>query len=348
MTAASRVALHWVERGLVPDAMVRAGIRRLCRRRQQSLDVSDGETAAERLATFIDALADAPVAPRPELANSQHYELPAEFFGEVLGPQRKYSCCWWPGGVADLADAEVAALRATCERAGLADGQRILELGCGWGSLSLWLARHYPAARITAVSNSHAQRRFIEARAADLGLANLTVITADMNAFAPGATFDRVVSVEMFEHMRNWATLMRRIHAWLVPGGRFFMHVFCHRDTPYLFEDRDDDDWMSRHFFTGGMMPSADLPLRIAQPLAPLRQWHWSGRHYQRTADAWLQRMDARRESILAILAATYGEANALVWWQRWRLFFMACAETFGCDGGERWHVGHYLFAREV
>jgi cyclopropane-fatty-acyl-phospholipid synthase len=346
MTTAARLAINWVEQGLVPDAVIRGGIRRLCQDRLRSIRPKDCQAAADGTQAFIDRLNQAPIALATDLANAQHYEVPAAFFEQVLGPRRKYSCCHWPEGTDDLAAAEDDALAETCARAGIADGQDILELGCGWGSLSLWLAERYPAARITAVSNSQSQRVFIQSRAEALGLGNLTVLTADMNAFDTTARFDRVVSVEMFEHMRNWPGLMSRVHGWLKPGGRLFMHVFCHRDTPYLFEDRVADDWMSRHFFSGGMMPSDDLALRCAGPLRLVRQWRWSGEHYRRTADAWLANLDARREAILPILADTCGADQAPLWLQRWRLFFMACAETFGYDGGDTWYVSHYLFQR--
>jgi cyclopropane-fatty-acyl-phospholipid synthase len=346
MSAGERIAINWVERGLVPDRVIRQGIRRLCRRRLQQIGASGCESAAEDCNAFIRAMDEAPVALMPVRANEQHYEVPSAFFDQVLGPRRKYSCCYWPNDVTDLDGAEEAALRLTCERADLADGQTILDLGCGWGSLSLWMAEHFHGARIVAISNSSSQRRYIEAQAAARGLTNLSVVTADMNAFDSAERFDRVVSLEMFEHMRNWRTLFRRIHGWLRPGGRFFMHVFCHRDTPYLFEDNGEDDWMSRHFFTGGMMPSDDLALRFQDRLSLVRQWRWCGLHYEKTANAWLTNMDSRRDAILPILAGCYGADQADLWWQRWRLFFMACAETFGYDAGERWWVSHYLFER--
>lgn len=346
MTAAARLAIDWVELGYVPDPIVRQGIRRLCRRRLAEIDPGEIESAAAATQAFIEHMAAAPIALLPEQANAQHYEVPSEFFGQVLGPRRKYSCCYWPDDVDTLADAETAALAETCARAGLADGQDILELGCGWGSLSLWMAEQYPGAHITAVSNSHSQRQHIEAVATARGFGNLRVITADMNDYTPTGRYDRVVSVEMFEHMRNWRTLLRRVHDALHPGGRFFMHIFCHRDTPYLFEDRGGDDWMSRHFFSGGMMPSADLPLHFQHDLKLCGHWCWSGRHYEKTANAWLAEMDAHRATILPIFEATYGKADAELWWQRWRLFFLACAETFAFDGGDTWFVGHYLFER--
>ena len=342
----SNLAISWTEQGLVPDAMIRAGIRRLLRQRLAEIQVGDAEAAAERLEAFVAAMNDAPVALLPEKANEQHYEVPGDFFAQVLGTHRKYSSCWWPQGVDSLDAAEAAALAATCEHAGIADGQRILELGCGWGSLTLWMAAHYPNASITAVSNSASQRAWILAEATRRGLANVSVLTCDMNRFATEGRFDRVVSVEMFEHMRNWRELFRRVRGWLVPGGRFFMHVFAHRSVPYAFEVRDASDWMSQHFFTGGMMPSDDLALRFQDDLRLVRRWRWDGTHYEKTANAWLENLDARRGEVMPLLEATYGTGEAEAWMQRWRIFFMACAELFGFEHGQQWWVSHTLFER--
>ena len=341
---ASNLALDWIEQGLVPDPVIRAGIRRLLKARLAEIHADDTAAAAESAEFFVAALRDAPIAVVPEKANEQHYEVPAAFFREVLGHHRKYSSCWWPAGVSTLDAAEAAALAATCERADLADGQRVLELGCGWGSLTLWMAERYPRSRITAVSNSHSQRAFIEAEAGRRGLANLRVVTCDMNGFDAGERFERIVSVEMFEHMRNWPELFRRVSGWLAPGGRFFMHVFVHRASPYLFVERDATDWMSRHFFAGGMMPGDDLALRFQDHLRLARRWRWDGTHYERTANAWLANMDARRAAVWPILEQTYGAQRAHQWWNRWRIFLMSCAELFGYDGGQQWWVSHYLF----
>lgn len=346
MTAAVARAVNWVERGLVPDPVIRAGIRRLCQERLRDITADDAEAASRALASFVAGMDASDIAPLPALANEQHYEVPAEFFRFALGPRRKYSCAWWPDGVTDLAEAERAALNATCERAGIEDGHRILELGCGWGSLTLWIAERYPRSRITAVSNSHSQRAWILGEAARLGLRNVEVITADMNHFDIPTRFERVVSVEMFEHMRNWRTLFGRVHAWLQPGGRFFMHVFCHRAVPYAFVDSGPDDWMSRHFFSGGMMPSDDLPLHFQDALKLAGRWRWDGRHYEKTANAWLANTDAHREEVLEVLSLTYGDSRPEMWLQRWRVFFMACAELFGYRNGQEWWVGHYLFER--
>ena len=348
MGNATRVALGWVEQGLVPDAVVRSGIRRLLRERLTEIEADDAERSAAVAEAFASALALSPIAVVPEKANEQHYEVPAAFFGAVLGKHRKYSSCWWPDGIESLDAAEAAALAETCKRAGLVDGQDVLELGCGWGSLTLWMAGHYPGSRITAVSNSNSQRRHIEAEAVRRGLGNVRVVTCDMNSFAPEDRYDRIVSVEMFEHMRNWPELFRRVHDWLRPHGRFFMHVFVHRSSPYLFVERDEGDWMSRHFFSGGMMPSDDLALRFQDHLQLVARWRWDGLHYARTANAWLANMDARREAVWPILEQTYGAAQASQWWNRWRIFFMSCAELFEYDGGQQWWVSHYLFERRA
>lgn len=344
MSSRARVAVGWVEQGLVPDRVVRLGIRRLLKQRLDEIGDRDAERAAELTTAFVQSLGQAPLALLTDKANEQHYEVPAAFFQQVLGPHLKYSCGWWPEGVETLADSEAAALRATCERAGLADGQNVLELGCGWGSLSLWMAQHHPGSLVTAVSNSRSQRAHIEAQARQRGLRNLRVITADVNHFHTEDRYDRVVSVEMFEHLRNWPEAFRRVAGWLKPDGCFFMHVFAHRSTPYAFVERDETDWMSRHFFSGGMMPSDDLVLHCQDDLKLQQRWRWDGRHYARTAEAWLANMDASRPALWPLFERTYG-ADAALWWTRWRLFFMSVAELFGHDDGQQWWVSHYLLS---
>ncbi|HVS14927.1 MAG TPA: cyclopropane-fatty-acyl-phospholipid synthase family protein [Thermoanaerobaculia bacterium] len=339
------------EGGRLPDPLLRWGIRRLCRRRLREQQALRRRDPAHRR-HFVDALAAGPVAVAQDAANRQHYEMPPGFFERVLGPRLKYSCCHWPSGVQDLAAAEESMLELVAKRARLADGQRILDLGCGWGSLTSWLAERFPEARVVAVSNSAPQRRFIESRLAALGAGNVEVITADVGGLEqrPGTAgpFDRVVSIEMFEHVRNWQVLLGRIAAWLAPEGLAFLHVFCHREHAYLFEDGGDDDWMARHFFTGGLMPSDQLVRSFDRDLVVEEQWRVSGRHYQRTAEAWLDNLDASRDELQPLLAAKYGEADAGLWLQRWRLFFLACAELFGYRRGEEWWVTHCLLRPRV
>ncbi len=339
-------AINWTESGFVPDSVIRGGIRRLLDRKLDEIGAGDQEVAARTLQDFVSMMNESPVALVPERANEQHYEVPAGFFEQALGSNRKYSCCYWPADVASLDEAETRALDLTVQRAGIQDGMRVLDLGCGWGSLSLWIAANFPACRVTAVSNSRSQRDYILDQASRRQIENIDVIVADMNNFSAPGQYDRVVSVEMFEHMRNYSELFGRINSWLDTGGKFFMHIFCHRTTPYEYVDKGPGDWMSRHFFSRGIMPSVDLPLRFPHDLRVVSTWRWNGMHYAKTCRAWLDNVDARKDDVLPILADTYGEAVADRWFMRWRMFFMACEELFRHGGGNEWFVGHYLFER--
>ena len=331
-----------VERGLVPDPWIRFGIRRICEQRLRERS----RAGVDSVEQHVVALRQSAVAEGQDAANSQHYEVPALFFEAVLGPRLKYSCCRWKDGVRTLEAAEVAALAEVQERALLADGQRILELGCGWGSLTLWMAEQLPNARITAVSNSKGQRAFIERRARMLGLGNVQVLTADVNKLELDTRFDRIVSIEMFEHMRNWEALLGRIAGWLHDQGRLFVHVFAHREYAYLYEDRGPSDWMSRHFFTGGQMPSHDLLPRFDRDLVTETRWRIDGEHYARTANAWLENLDANRCGAMDALSMTTADPRTA--FHRWRLFFMACAELFAFRGGTEWGVSQYLLRKRI
>ena len=325
------------ERVPLPDAVVRAAIHRLCSRTATRLSERDARADA----LFADEMAARAIAEFTDEANAQHYDVPAAFFARVLGPNRKYSSCFYKEPASTLQEAEEEALRQTVEHARIADGQSILELGCGWGSLSLWMARQFPHAQVTAVSNSNSQREFIEGEAARRGLSNLRVITCDMNSFDIEARFDRIVSVEMFEHMMNWRDLLIRVRSWLKPDGRFFMHIFTHRSGSYLFDRADRDDWIAQHFFTGGVMPSHHLIRQYSGILEVEREWRWSGTHYQRTALDWLRNFDAHREEIEPVLRGVYAAETAL-WMRRWRWFFLATAGLFAYAGGGEWGVSHY------
>jgi cyclopropane-fatty-acyl-phospholipid synthase len=336
MSFVSRI-IDTAERVPLPDLIIRAAIQRLCSRTATRLARGNAESDA----WLADEMAARAIAEHTDEANAQHYEVPAAFFALVLGPNRKYSSCFYKEPMSTLQEAEEEALRQTVEHADLADGQSILELGCGWGSLSLWMARQFPNSEITAVSNSRMQREYIEGEAAARGLKNLRVITADMNVFNPERQFDRIVSVEMFEHIMNWRELLTRVRSWLAPDGRFLMHIFTHRSGAYLFDRADGEDWIAQHFFTGGVMPSHHLIRQYSDLLEVEKEWRWSGTHYRRTALDWLGNFDRNRDEIEAILRNPYGNDTALRM-RRWRWFFLATAGLFGYARGSEWGVSHY------
>ena len=347
MNSVSELAFELTEQGMVPDAVLRRGIRFLLKQRLKEIKSSDVELMAELQNEFISHMKKSKIALVPEKANEQHYEVPADFYMKALGKHNKYSGAYWPNGVTSLDEAEEKGLAETCEHAQLENGQNVLELGCGWGSLTLWMAAHYPGSQITAVSNSHSQREYIESQAKEQSLDNIKIITCDMNEFdIEENCFDRVVSVEMFEHMRNWEKLYENVSRWLKPEGYFFKHIFVHKTATYEFADNGPSDWMSRYFFTGGMMPSDDLPLVFQKDLNFVSRWRWDGTHYEKTANAWLENMDNNKESLMPLFKEIYGHSSAQMWWSRWRMFFMACAELFGYDKGQEWWVSHYLFQK--
>ena len=342
-----KIMIDLMEQGYIPDGLIRIGIRHLLGERlRMGKAIGDGQAREADALRLETELHKSLIARRTTPVHEQHYEAPVGFFQKILGPRLKYSACWWPDEVKDLETAEAAMLASTCERAELGFDQDILELGCGWGSLTLWLAEFYPDSRIVAVSNSNSQREFIEARCRERGFDNVQVITADMNDFSTNRRFDRVLSVEMFGPIRNYQEWVGRIHAWLKLGGKLFVHICTHRALACPCEIEGENNWMGRYFFTGGLMPSRDLLPRFQDDLRLEEQWHLNGRHYQRTLEAWLVNQDRHREEILGLFRETYGVDEAERWFQRWRVFFMAYAELFGYRKGEEWGVSHYRFGK--
>lgn len=310
-----------------------------------------GEDYEQRLNEFVEELKSLPIAIETDAANEQHYEVPTEYFNLVLGHHRKYSCCLYSHPTTTLKEAEETMLELCCKRAQLEDGQEILELGCGWGSLSLYMAEKYPNCKVTAVSNSKTQKEYIMSQAKARGLDNITIITANVVHFTlqkgDRGGYDRVVSIEMFEHMKNYEELMRRISTWLKPNGKLFVHIFVHRlGLPYHYEVHGEDDWMTKYFFAGGTMPSMELLLRFQKHLICTHTWYVNGVNYSKTLEDWLLKHDAAKSKILALFADTYGKDQALKWYVYWRLFYLACSELFAYENGERWGVGHYLFTK--
>lgn len=350
-------AIDLCERGLIPDIITRAAMRKLMAQRLIDEGNEDGELRSQRFNRFLNELRASPIAIETGAANEQHYEVPAEFFHRHLGPRLKYSCALYPTGNETLAEAEEHMFRLYAERAQLRDGLRILDLGCGWGSLSLWLAEHYPNSQIVGLSNSHGQREFIERRATERGFKNLTICTGNIVDFqfpaqAPrsGATveagFDRVMSIEMFEHMKNYGLLLNKVSRWMKPDAKLFIHIFVHRTLAYHFQVKDQTDWMSQYFFTGGTMPSENLLLHFQDDVKIDQQWWVDGRHYEKTSNHWLDGMDAHKSEIMRIFEQGYGPEQAVLWFNRWRMFYMAVAEFFGYAKGNEWGVGHYLFSK--
>lgn len=336
-----------VEKNLVPDFLIRGGIRKLLRQRLN--DENKGTKVAQKahLLQLIDELKASPIAINTVDANEQHYEVPTEFYQYCLGKHLKYSSGYWKDGVTDINTSESYMLELTCQRAELSDGQNVMELGCGWGSLSLFMSAKYPKSSFTVVSNSRTQKIYIDEQAKLRNISNLEVITCDINNFSIDNKFDRVVSVEMFEHMRNYQKLMKLVADALKPDGKLFVHIFTHKEYAYKFEVIDETDWMSKYFFTGGIMPNDDLLLYFNDDLTIEQHWKVNGMNYSKTSEAWLQNMDRNKDRIMPLFEKTYGKDQAVKWWVYWRIFYMACAELWGFNKGDEWIVSHYLFKKK-
>lgn len=340
--------IELAEKGYLPDTLIRLGIRKLCQQRLLEEHSNNPEKQSYRYQNLLKGLQKSAIALETDKANEQHYEVPSEFFMLALGEHLKYSACYWTPETKQLNEAERLSLRLSAERAELEDGQQILELGCGWGSLTLWMAEQYPNSQITAVSNSASQKAYIDDQAEKRSLKNIQVITEDINNLSLDHQFDRVMSIEMFEHVRNYASLLERISRWLKADGKLWVHIFCHRYLMYPFEDQGEDNWMGRYFFSGGLMPASDTLLHFQEHLVCDKRWQLPGTHYQKTAEAWLANMDQNGSAIMKLFNETYGGDQARLWYNRWRIFFMSCAELFGYNQGNEWLVNHYLFSKRT
>lgn len=338
--------IELAEQGRLPDSMVRYGIRRLCKKRLKDEFIDHPEYQQDRYQKLIEELRTSPIAIETEAANTQHYEVATDFYLASLGKRLKYSCAFYPDTNTTLDQAEEEMLALYSKRAELDNDQRILELGCGWGSLTLWMAEKYPSSKITAISNSSTQKSYIDHLCRESGFDNVTVITADVNNLElESAQFDRVISIEMFEHMRNYRQLFERISNWLTSDGKLFIHIFAHRNVMYPFDVKSEQDWMSKYFFTGGLMPSIDTLLHFQEQLKIESRWLINGQHYQKTCNHWLEKTDKNKERIIDAFKENYTEKEAKLWFHRWRIFYMSCAELFGLDNGRQWLVAHYLFS---
>ena len=337
--------INQAEKGRIPDFLIKAGIRNLCSQRLKWVDEMEEENLVKHNENWVKKLKNSPIALVPEKANEQHYELPPKFFELVLGANLKYSCGLWNQN-SDLDKSESDMLEIYIEKSGIKDGMDILELGCGWGSLTFFMAKSFPQSKITAVSNSNDQREYIESKCKLNNIENINVITCDMNDFNISKKFDTVISIEMFEHMRNYEKLLKKISSFLKEKGTLFVHIFSHKSIVYPYEDRGPSDWMAREFFSGGLMPSHDLLSNFQDDLKLQKKWVISGEHYKKTSYAWLQKLDKNKSTIIELFKKTYGTNEAIIWFNRWRIFFLACAEMFGMKNGSEWGVSHYLFKK--
>ncbi|XP_028807031.1 (S)-coclaurine N-methyltransferase [Neltuma alba] len=336
-----------LERNLLPDVVVRRLTRLLLASRLRSGYKASSQPQLSDLLHFVHSLREMPIAIETDKPKVQHYELPTSFFKLVLGKNLKYSSCYFSSASNTLDDAEEAMLELYCERSRIKDGHTVLDVGCGWGSLCIYIAKKYSNSRVTGICNSTTQKAYIEEKCRDLMLQNVEIIVADISTFEMDASYDRIFSIEMFEHMKNYKDLLKKIAGWLKEDGLLFLHHFCHKAFAYHFEDKNEDDWITRYFFTGGTMPSANLLLYFQDDVTVVNHWLVNGKHYAQTSEEWLKRMDQNLTSIKPIMESTYGKESAVKWTVYWRTFFIAVAELFGYNNGEEWMVAHFLFKKK-
>ncbi|KAJ3691988.1 hypothetical protein LUZ60_012338 [Juncus effusus] len=342
-----KTGLAALERNLLPDAVVRRLTRLLLAARLREGYLPSAHLQLESLLHFIRSLKEMPIAVETDTAKTQHYELPTSFFELVLGKNLKYSCCYFKEKSSDLEESEIEMLDLYCERCQIKDGNRVLDLGCGWGSLSLYVAKKYKNCNVTGICNSVTQKTHIDQQCRQNNLTNVEIIVADISKFQMERTFDRILSIEMFEHMKNYKELMKKISGWMEPDGLLFIHHFCHKTFAYHFEDKNEDDWITRYFFTGGTMPSSNLLLYFQEDVSVVNHWLVNGTHYSKTSEEWLKRMDKNISKIKPIFETTYGKDSAIKWIAYWRTFFISVAELFGYNNGDEWMVALYLFKKK-
>ncbi|AZZ38289.1 SAM-dependent methyltransferase [Bdellovibrio sp. qaytius] len=347
MESVVKLVVRGIDKGLVPDPIIRLGIRNLLKQRLKDMHEQDSKAGGHFINTHANLLRESPLAIMTKQANEQHYEVPTKYYELCLGQHKKYSSCYWDESTTTLEQAEQKALDISIERAEIKDGMRILELGCGWGSLSLELARRFPNSPVTVVSNSTTQKQFIDSKAKERGFKNLTVLTRDLgkeeNYNFGDEKFDRVMSIEMMEHLRNYEKFFSLVSKAMKSDAKMFVHIFTHKTTPYYFETEGEDNWMGKYFFSGGQMPARNLFDQFNKNLTVSQKWDWNGTHYQKTLEAWLEKMDQNEDQVRVLFKNTYGAENVELWVNRWRVFYMACSELFGFNGGNEWAVTHYL-----
>ena len=334
----TRFLLLLAESGFIPDALIKIAARYISNKRisKSSIDYDKPE--------IISALSKGVVAEKTSDANKQHYEVPPEYFYHVLGTNLKYSCSLFDN-VNLLDEAETSMLELYIERANIKDGHKILDLGCGWGSFSLYIAKKYPNTNITSVSNSSDQITYIKNEAQKRGLPNIKAYRMDVNSLELNTQFDRIISIEMFEHLRNYKLILSSLNNLLKPDGRLFIHIFCHKKLTYFYEMKNNFDWMTKYFFQGGIMPSKDIFEYFDDELEIINQWDINGNHYSKTCKAWLNNHYINRKKILDVFQKHYDKPK--IWFNRWRIFFLSCEAFFALNNGKEYFVSHYLLKKK-
>ena len=333
----TKFLLTIAELGLIPDVFIKTAVRFITKKRLNESGIHENKL------NVIKSISEGGIAEKTDDANEQHYEVPPEFFKYALGKNLKYSCSFFDK-TDSLDEAEKSMIELYIERADIQEGHDILDLGCGWGSFSLYVAEKYPSVSITAVSNSKDQIAFIQNEAKRRGLFNIKASKMDVNNLDLDNKFDRIVSIEMFEHLRNYKLILNSLNSLLKPDGRLFVHIFCHKELTYFYEIKNSYDWMTKYFFEGGIMPSQDIFKYFDDELEVINQWDVNGNHYAKTCKAWLNNHYKNKDKILDIFDKHYDKPR--IWFNRWRIFFLSCEAFFAINNGREYFVSHYLLKK--